>query len=91
MKYTSVLPYGYEGVVACAWELRFESSVISYGSQTHIFLHMLQALFESSVISYGSQTFNPAVMKAFVFESSVISYGSQTTELYTLTWAQVWE
>ena len=34
----------------------FESSVISYGSQTRINLYRLSIVFESSVISYGSQT-----------------------------------
>ncbi len=34
----------------------FESSVISYGSQTYILTVELGWGFESSVISYGSQT-----------------------------------
>ena len=34
----------------------FESSVISYGSQTTIPLIYILLPFESSVISYGSQT-----------------------------------
>ena len=34
----------------------FESSVISYGSQTKDFVYALDRAFESSVISYGSQT-----------------------------------
>ncbi len=34
----------------------FESSVISYGSQTHNIFNSIIHLFESSVISYGSQT-----------------------------------
>ena len=43
-------------VVTFTRKLRFESSVISYGSQT-IFHGYIQAVqFESSVISYGSQT-----------------------------------
>ena len=57
---------------------KFESSVISYGSQT-IKTSITRARgFESSVISYGSQT--SCVTKAWplAFESSVISYGSQT-------------
>ncbi len=34
----------------------FESSVISYGSQTSLNLNKETEVFESSVISYGSQT-----------------------------------
>ena len=34
----------------------FESSVISYGSQTELYQQDSYPLFESSVISYGSQT-----------------------------------
>ena len=34
----------------------FESSVISYGSQTMKFVVKRVCMFESSVISYGSQT-----------------------------------
>ena len=37
-------------------EVAFESSVISYGSQTHLKLIKVSQEFESSVISYGSQT-----------------------------------
>ena len=36
--------------------VKFESSVISYGSQTLLPSQTRDALFESSVISYGSQT-----------------------------------
>ena len=36
--------------------LRFESSVISYGSQTMRYYNKRDIPFESSVISYGSQT-----------------------------------
>ena len=56
----------------------FESSVISYGSQTYTGDSNDQSGFESSVISYGSQTRNLAAPRRAVFESSVISYGSQT-------------
>ena len=57
---------------------KFESSVISYGSQTEIQIRLQGIKFESSVISYGSQT--PLSGDTYVvwFESSVISYGSQT-------------
>ena len=44
----NILPYFYN--------LRFESSVISYGSKTQIMILQLHYLFESSVISYGSKT-----------------------------------
>ena len=36
--------------------IRFESSVISYGSQTAATIYCHHHSFESSVISYGSQT-----------------------------------
>ena len=38
------------------YHVKFESSVISYGSQTLHKLGRLTLEFESSVISYGSQT-----------------------------------
>ena len=44
----NILPYFYN--------LRFESSVISYGSKTAIVADMHDNRFESSVISYGSKT-----------------------------------
>ena len=56
----------------------FESSVISYGSQTKGIVNIPGAGFESSVISYGSQTGAFARRAGIAFESSVISYGSQT-------------
>ena len=37
-------------------KLRFESSVISYGNQTHANPKKDEDQFESSVISYGNQT-----------------------------------
>ena len=58
----------------------FESSVISYGSQTSLVRSATSLMFESSVISYGSQTFRDDVWKERKFESSVISYGSQTSK-----------
>ena len=55
-----------EDIVRTVWDatecsavtrkLRFESSVISYGSQTYMERIGLEPMFESSVISYGSQT-----------------------------------
>ena len=57
---------------------RFESSVISYGSQTGYFAVQEANTFESSVISYGSQTQQLFITNLPKFESSVISYGSQT-------------
>ena len=35
----------------------FESSVISYGSESEKSVRSLQDMFESSVISYGSESF----------------------------------
>ena len=43
-------------VVTFTRKLRFESSVISYGSQTERKFRNQRKSFESSVISYGSQT-----------------------------------
>ena len=65
-------------VVTFTRKLRFESSVISYGSQTDGVNDDTTALFESSVISYGSQTYLLIFHRIQTFESSVISYGSQT-------------
>ena len=38
------------------FDLRFESSVISYGSKTLFEVSVPESVFESSVISYGSKT-----------------------------------
>ena len=57
---------------------QFESSVISYGSQTPGMVSGASFPFESSVISYGSQTQFLFFSTSTPFESSVISYGSQT-------------
>ena len=65
-------------VVTFTRKLRFESSVISYGSQTAIKKDGQITGFESSVISYGSQTKGCLHISKTLFESSVISYGSQT-------------
>ena len=65
-------------VVTFTRKLRFESSVISYGSQTKFSFSTATDRFESSVISYGSQTNVSAPGGPMLFESSVISYGSQT-------------
>ena len=59
-------------------DLRFESSVISYGSETRWRLRPGHAQFESSVISYGSETAYCDILTMRRFESSVISYGSET-------------
>ena len=40
----------------CKRHSMFESSVISYGSQTLTQYSSISKMFESSVISYGSQT-----------------------------------
>ena len=58
--------------------MRFESSVISYGSKTMDRSESLASRFESSVISYGSKTFHVSMSLLAEFESSVISYGSKT-------------
>ena len=58
--------------------LRFESSVILYGSQTHALIAQADGAFESSVILYGSQTYITWCWRNDWFESSVILYGSQT-------------
>ena len=67
--------------VAKSRMLKFESSVISYGSKTVTSLAKKSLVFESSVISYGSKTatFFNVVLNSF--ESSVISYGSKTNLL----------
>ena len=56
MKYKETTICNTGVVVAFIFKLRFESSVISYGSQTTADLGFINAPFESSVISYGSQT-----------------------------------
>ena len=66
------------GVVTFILKLRFESSVVSYGSQTIPPSNILSMLFESSVVSYGSQTVQAQKVATQMFESSVVSYGSQT-------------
>ncbi len=67
------------------FQIEFESSVISYGSQTENKEKLIESVFESSVISYGSQTTAIACPILLLFESSVISYGSQTNyEYYNL-------
>ena len=67
-----LLKYGLERV---NW---FESSVISYGSETRRDAGQLHRKFESSVISYGSETATSCGISDRSFESSVISYGSET-------------
>ena len=65
----NILPYFYN--------LRFESSVISYGSKTNMLKLKIFRWFESSVISYGSKTKKDISERVELFESSVISYGSK--------------
>ena len=57
--------------------IRFESSVISYGSKAPIVDPPPQEKFESSVISYGSKAKDILLTERSKFESSVISYGSK--------------
>ena len=78
MKYKETTIWNAGVVVAFIFKLRFESSVISYGSQTELLTYNSYYRFESSVISYGSQTHKPSKRYNCWFESSVISYGSQT-------------
>ena len=59
------------------WSLRFESSVISYGSEAIFDVSKSSRLFESSVISYGSEAYLMLSRLCILFESSVISYGSE--------------
>ena len=59
---------------------KFESSVISYGNQTHPNAAGFRSEFESSVISYGNQTVLKQLVLYKSFESSVISYGNQTRQ-----------
>ena len=70
------------------WELdlRFESSVNSYDSQTLFSWKLLGFVFESSVNSYDSQTIVLNVNFALKFESSVNSYDSQTKDVYYKGW-----
>ena len=60
------------------YNLKFESSVISFGSKTKLYIDISSEEFESSVISFGSKTFYAAEFGPFKFESSVISFGSKT-------------
>ena len=57
---------------------QFESSVNSYGRQTHQSKSYAQDKFESSVNSYGRQTIISSTFVKPWFESSVNSYGRQT-------------
>ena len=56
MRFTKNIHMKLRRVVAFIRKLRFESSVISYGCQTHLSLTVTVVWFESSVISYGCQT-----------------------------------
>ena len=61
--------------------LKFESDVISDGTQTpYIGIGRIH-LFESDVISDGTQTFLHFFFHDFQFESDVISDGTQTPSL----------
>ena len=59
------------------YDLRFESSVISYGSEARKAGGNGPPSFESSVISYGSEAPAACFFTFTLFESSVISYGSE--------------
>ncbi len=58
--------------------LRFESGVVLYGSQTVVLLLLLCFRFESGVVLYGSQTRRKKQLPYQRFESGVVLYGSQT-------------
>ena len=58
--------------------LKFESDVISDGTQTKLAQQTLNVKFESDVISDGTQTKNTYNVLWIVFESDVISDGTQT-------------
>ena len=61
---------------------KFESSVISYGSEAGTLSTDNTTGFESSVISYGSEAPAGNITKMSSFESSVISYGSEACDRY---------
>ena len=63
--------------------MRFESDVISDGTQTQASVRYNYILFESDVISDGTQTFVIRKQRSISFESDVISDGTQTG-LFTL-------
>ena len=58
--------------------MRFESDVISDGTQTVKKMRMMYHKFESDVISDGTQTGSIKKVAALLFESDVISDGTQT-------------
>lgn len=58
--------------------MRFESDVISDGTQTERAPPMIDATFEGDVISDGTQTTASESCKIAWFESDVISDGAQT-------------
>lgn len=58
--------------------MRFESDVISDGTQTSSISNNEQESFESDVISDGTQTGKDEIIKLPWFESDVISVGTQT-------------
>ena len=57
---------------------KFESDVISDGTQTRIEGSLKEAAFESDVISDGTQTGKDEIIKLPWFESDVIFDGTQT-------------
>ena len=59
---------------------RFESDVISDGTQTLQFSIFPKYRFESDVISDGTQTIPPMMLQPCWFESDVISDGTQTLQ-----------
>ena len=72
-------------------EVKFESSVILWGSKTSNNLIFSTSPFESSVILWGSKTPQEAGTPQQMFESSVILWGSKTVPLARLCCLDVWE
>ena len=64
------------GGVLHGW-FKFESGVVSYGSQAQKQAYFRVVWFESGVVSYGSQALMERCHHSTEFESGVVSYGSQ--------------
>ena len=64
--------------------LRFESSVIRYGTQAVGLYINGEVWFESSVIRYGTQAIVEIIFPLPQFESSVIRYGTQAETAFII-------
>lgn len=72
------------GHLILAWsihDLRFESSVISYGSEALPVCMEFRDKFESSVISHDSEALLLLIICFMRFESNILSYGSDALDL----------